>query len=102
MGQIGLLVFDEAHHCNSDHPYAQIMEDFYHTLEPQHRPQVLGFTASPKGLEGAEDRGIGASKNSKRKRGKSKGAGAAAVGGGEWGLQQRLDARLVTVADHLR
>lgn len=102
MRNISLLVFDEAHHCNSDHPYAQIMEDFYHTLEPQHRPQVLGFTASPKGLEGAEDRGIGASKSSKRKRGKSKGAGAAAVGGGEWGLQQRLDARLVTVADHLR
>jgi hypothetical protein len=102
MSNIRLLVFDEVHHCNSDHPYAQIMEDFYHTLEPQHRPQVLGFTASPKGLEGAEEWGIGASKSSKRKRNKSKGAGGAAIGGGEWGLQQRLNARLVTVADHLR
>jgi hypothetical protein len=102
MPNISLLVFDEAHHCNSDHPYAQIMEDFYHTLEPQHRPQVLGFTASPKGLEGADDWGIGASNRSRKKKGKSKGSGGAAVGGGKWGLQQRLDARLVTVAGHLR
>ncbi|KAF6265164.1 P-loop containing nucleoside triphosphate hydrolase protein [Scenedesmus sp. NREL 46B-D3] len=98
MRDISLLVFDEAHHCNSDHPYAQIMEDFYHTLDRQHRPQVLGFTASPKGLENSYD--VGASKNSKRMR--SKGAGAATVGGGKWGLQHRLDARLVTAADHLR
>jgi hypothetical protein len=102
MRNISLLVLDEAHHCNGDHPYAQIMEDFYHTLEPHLRPQVLGFTASPKGLEGAEDMGIGSSKSSKRKRGKSKGSGGAAVGGGEWDLQQRLNARLVTVADSLR
>lgn len=40
MTNIGLLVFDEAHHCSADHPYAQIMEDFYHVLEPHQRPQV--------------------------------------------------------------
>jgi hypothetical protein len=97
-----LFKFDEAHNCNGDHPYAQIMEDFYHTLEPHLRPQVLGLTASPNSLEGAEEKGIGSSKSAKRKKGKSKGSGGAAVGGGEWDLQQRLNARLVTVAHSLR
>lgn len=40
MSDIALLIFDEAHHCNGDHPYAQIMEDFYHVLEHHQRPQV--------------------------------------------------------------
>jgi hypothetical protein len=26
MSDIGLLIFDEAHHCKSDHPYNQIMQ----------------------------------------------------------------------------
>lgn len=26
MSDIGLLVFDEAHHCKSDHPYNQLMQ----------------------------------------------------------------------------
>lgn len=97
MSSISLLVFDEAHHCSSDHPYAQIMEDFYHVLEPHQRPKVLGLTASPEGLEGADNAGLG-----KKKKSKSKGSGGMVPGGGEWGLQHRLDARLVTVAEHLR
>lgn len=40
MSDIRLLIFDEAHHCNGDHPYAQIMEDFYHVLQHHQRPQV--------------------------------------------------------------
>jgi endoribonuclease Dicer len=40
MSDVGLLVFDEAHHCKSDHPYNQLLQDFYHTLPPQQRPQV--------------------------------------------------------------
>jgi ERCC4-related helicase len=31
MSDLGLLVFDECHHCHSDHPYNQIMQDFYFT-----------------------------------------------------------------------
>lgn len=47
LSQIGIMVFDEAHHCASDHPYAQFMEDFYHTADIQDRPQIVGLTASP-------------------------------------------------------
>jgi hypothetical protein len=47
LSQIGILVLDESHHCASDHPYAQLMEDFYHTCDPASRPQILGLTASP-------------------------------------------------------
>ncbi|EAU81005.1 hypothetical protein CC1G_03181 [Coprinopsis cinerea okayama7 len=54
--QIGLLVFDEAHHAADKHPYNLIMKDFYFKLparSPMHdadfpcRPMVLGLTASP-------------------------------------------------------
>ena len=52
---ISLLVFDEAHHAMSKHPYNEIMRGFYHPLSPRHgtdpqaivRPAVLGLTASP-------------------------------------------------------
>lgn len=47
MSQIGIIAFDEAHHCASDHPYAQVMEDFYHTSPANSRPQIVGLTASP-------------------------------------------------------
>jgi endoribonuclease Dicer len=50
MSQIGILAFDEAHHCASDHPYAQLMEDFYHTSPINSRPQITGLTASPGGF----------------------------------------------------
>ena len=53
---IGLLVFDEAHHATGKHPYNMIMKNFYSTLPPRTnlsrpedrvRPMVLGLTASP-------------------------------------------------------
>ncbi|KAF6260895.1 P-loop containing nucleoside triphosphate hydrolase protein [Scenedesmus sp. NREL 46B-D3] len=92
MRNIGLLVFDEAHHCSKDHPYAQVMEDFYHTAELQHRPQVLALTASPLGLRGS---------TKKRRKGKGGGAAAASLTAG-WDLQQRLAAPLLTVLPELR
>ena len=53
--QIGLLVFDEAHHAADKHPYNLIMREFYDKCDPQNsnidrprtRPLVLGLTASP-------------------------------------------------------
>lgn len=53
---IGLLVFDEAHHSTDGHPYNVIMREFYDSCEPRTasnstanntRPSVLGLTASP-------------------------------------------------------
>lgn len=54
---IGLVVFDEAHHAVSNHPYNMIMRSFYHPIPLQRgtrardddaaRPAILGLTASP-------------------------------------------------------
>ena len=53
---IGLLVFDEAHHATGKHPYNMIMKHHYFDLPPRTkssnstprvRPMVLGLTASP-------------------------------------------------------
>ena len=53
---IGLLVFDEAHHAIAKHPYNMIMQQFYFTLDRRThnsgsnervRPMILGLTASP-------------------------------------------------------
>lgn len=61
---IGLLVFDEAHHAIRDHPYNLIMKEFYFALPVRAnnatiaaaaqqgerlsmRPMILGLTASP-------------------------------------------------------
>ncbi|RDX50374.1 P-loop containing nucleoside triphosphate hydrolase protein [Lentinus brumalis] len=53
---IGLLVFDEAHHAIGKHPYNMIMKRHYFDLPPRIdgnnstsrvRPMVLGLTASP-------------------------------------------------------
>lgn len=52
---ISLLVFDEAHHATSKHPYNEIMKGFYRPLPPREgrdaqsivRPAILGLTASP-------------------------------------------------------
>lgn len=53
---IGLLVFDEAHHAADNHPYNMIMREFYDQCSPREafdvgsvgvRPYVLGLTASP-------------------------------------------------------
>ncbi|CAL1712693.1 unnamed protein product [Somion occarium] len=56
LGQLSLLVFDEAHHATSKHPYNTIMRDFYFKLPARNgsgdttigvRPVILGLTASP-------------------------------------------------------
>lgn len=48
MGQINLLVFDEAHHAKKDHAYARIIKDYYLTeTTPDARPKIFGMTASP-------------------------------------------------------
>ena len=48
---VSLLVLDEAHHCNKDHPYNVIIRDFYLKEDALlgHRPKILGLTASPAG-----------------------------------------------------
>ncbi|KAL6710677.1 Dicer-like protein 2 [Coniothyrium glycines] len=50
MNKLALLIFDEAHHCTSNHPARRIMSDFYTPLAanyPGMVPKVLGLTASP-------------------------------------------------------
>ena len=52
---IGLLVFDEAHHAADKHDYNLVMQEFYKKLPPRvpgddlktMRPMILGLTASP-------------------------------------------------------
>ncbi|CAK5269354.1 unnamed protein product [Mycena citricolor] len=44
---ISLLVFDEAHHAVSQHPYNQIMGTFYANCLEATKPTVMGLTASP-------------------------------------------------------
>ncbi|RVX74286.1 hypothetical protein B0A52_02118 [Exophiala mesophila] len=44
--QISLLVFDEAHHCKKNHPYARIIRDYYLKCSNP-RPRIFGMTASP-------------------------------------------------------
>ncbi|EPQ54406.1 P-loop containing nucleoside triphosphate hydrolase protein [Gloeophyllum trabeum ATCC 11539] len=49
---IGLIVFDEAHHAVDNHPYNRIMKEFYFALPRRPhgmgmRPMILGLTASP-------------------------------------------------------
>jgi endoribonuclease Dicer len=48
MAEINILIFDEAHHAKSNHPYALIMKDYY-VYEPDvtKRPRIFGMTASP-------------------------------------------------------
>jgi hypothetical protein len=47
MSDVGLLVLDEAHHASDNHPYSQLMEDFWAALPVSDRPHVLALTASP-------------------------------------------------------
>uniref|UniRef100_A0A383WL31 P-loop containing nucleoside triphosphate hydrolase protein n=1 Tax=Tetradesmus obliquus TaxID=3088 RepID=A0A383WL31_TETOB len=97
MQQIGLLVFDEAHHCVGNHAYCQIMVDFYHTAAQQQRPQILGLTASPTELlDPAEPHW------SRKSFKKGQGGGSAALEAAGWDLQQRLAAPLLTVAPDLK
>ncbi|KAL3481424.1 dicer-like protein 2-1 [Aspergillus californicus] len=50
ISQLGLIIFDEAHHCVRKHPANRIMRDFYHPalgkLGPDAVPRILGLTAS--------------------------------------------------------
>ncbi|XP_063947004.1 endoribonuclease Dicer homolog 3a-like isoform X1 [Daucus carota subsp. sativus] len=55
-GIICLLIFDECHHATRKHPYAKLMEEFYHNSED--KPKVFGMTASPvikKGVSSVND-----------------------------------------------
>ncbi|KAL8968756.1 MAG: hypothetical protein Q9197_004707 [Variospora fuerteventurae] len=46
--QINLLIFDEAHHAKKNHPYAQIIKEYYMAEnDDAKRPKVFGMTASP-------------------------------------------------------
>lgn len=48
MDQINLLIFDEAHHAKKNHPFAEIIKQFYINVEDKtQRPRVFGMTASP-------------------------------------------------------
>ncbi|KAH8433815.1 Dicer-like protein 2 [Aspergillus melleus] len=51
ISQLGLIIFDEAHHCMRRHPANKIMQEFYHpTLARLGRgavPRIMGLTASP-------------------------------------------------------
>ncbi|KAL8801992.1 MAG: hypothetical protein Q9200_006748, partial [Gallowayella weberi] len=50
MSRLSLLVFDEAHHCMSNHPASRILRDFYHphrATDQEQTPAILGLTASP-------------------------------------------------------
>jgi hypothetical protein len=48
MERFNLVVIDECHYAASgNHTYRHLMEKFYHTLELEKRPRVLGLTASP-------------------------------------------------------
>lgn len=44
-----LVVIDEAHHCQKNHPYNNLLRRYH--LTSQDRPRLLGLTASPAGRE---------------------------------------------------
>ncbi|CAO2654740.1 Nn.00g114730.m01.CDS01 [Neocucurbitaria sp. VM-36] len=53
MAQINLLIFDEAHHAKSNHPYSRLMKDYYaQESDISNRPRVFGMTASPVDVKG--------------------------------------------------
>ena len=56
MSEINMLIFDECHHTDSDHPYNKIMNEFYffYKKHPNKKdfknitlPRIIGLTASP-------------------------------------------------------
>ncbi|KAF7586490.1 Dicer-like protein 2 [Aspergillus hancockii] len=51
ISQLGLVIFDEAHHCMRQHPANKIMQHFYHPWVRKYGkdsvPRILGLTASP-------------------------------------------------------
>ncbi|TPX10526.1 uncharacterized protein E0L32_008576 [Thyridium curvatum] len=52
MGQINLLIFDEAHHAKKNHVYSRIVKEFYIGHPPEGRPKIFGMTASPVDAQG--------------------------------------------------
>ncbi|KAL2868975.1 putative RNA helicase/RNAse III [Aspergillus lucknowensis] len=50
ISRLGLMIFDEAHHCVRKHPANKIMQDFYRPalakFGPDAVPRILGLTAS--------------------------------------------------------
>ncbi|KAK3698051.1 hypothetical protein QZH41_001781 [Actinostola sp. cb2023] len=56
LSDVCLLVIDEAHHCQGNHPFNQIMRDHYPKLLPdKFKPLVLALTASPAGEIGQKE-----------------------------------------------
>ena len=56
ISEINMIIFDECHHTDSDHPYNKIMNEFYffYKKHPHKRdfknitlPRIIGLTASP-------------------------------------------------------
>lgn len=55
LDELSLIIFDECHHANEDHPYNQIMKEFYFEVKEMKRrddkcdelTKILGLTASP-------------------------------------------------------
>ncbi|KAF2862586.1 P-loop containing nucleoside triphosphate hydrolase protein [Piedraia hortae CBS 480.64] len=49
MSRLGLLVFDECHHCTKENSMNNIMKLFYHHSKDkgEHVPHILGLSASP-------------------------------------------------------
>ncbi|KAI8613638.1 hypothetical protein BC830DRAFT_1170089 [Chytriomyces sp. MP71] len=48
LADVNLIVFDECHHACKNHPYANIMDEFYSKIPPENdKPKILGMTASP-------------------------------------------------------
>ncbi|KAG9098281.1 Dicer-like protein 1 [Ceratobasidium sp. UAMH 11750] len=47
MNKVRLVIFDEAHHCQKNHVYAQIMKVHYNRCRLEDRPRIFGMTASP-------------------------------------------------------
>lgn len=51
--EYSLIVFDECHHTNEDHPYNNIMKEFYFSKKSSNKPEdkplpyIIGMTASP-------------------------------------------------------
>ncbi|KAL4932472.1 putative RNA helicase/RNAse III, partial [Aspergillus undulatus] len=50
ISRLGLIIFDEAHHCTRNHPANNVMRLFYHPAVAEHGPEavpkILGLTAS--------------------------------------------------------
>jgi len=63
---ISMMVFDECHHTNDDHPYNKIMSEFYFFYKKKlgnlnyPYPRIYGLTASPlkKGIKGSIEESV--------------------------------------------